>query len=375
MTKRDYYEILGVQKNAGDNEIKKAYRKSALKYHPDRNPNNKDAEEKFKEAAEAYEVLKDQEKRQVYDQYGHAGLEGSGFQGFGGFEDIFSSFGDVFGDIFGMGGGHRRGGPKRGADLRYDLEIKLEDAAFGLEKELTINLYEVCSSCNGTRAKPGTKPITCVMCAGTGQVSHTQGFFSIATTCSRCHGEGIIIETPCTTCKGVGKEPKEKTISIKIPPGVDTGSRLRVRGAGEGGDRGGPSGDLYVFISVKDHPDFIREENDLRSVVPISFVQATLGSKIKVKSLEGSQNLSIPAGTQSGKVFKIRGAGMHSLQGYGRGDLLVQVQLITPTKLTARQEELLCEFAELGGETIPPRKQTFFQKLKEVKEEVFPEKP
>jgi molecular chaperone DnaJ len=372
MTKRDYYEILGVQKNAGEDSIKKAYRKLALKYHPDRNPNNKEAEEKFKEAAEAYEVLRDTEKRRLYDQFGHAGLEGAGFQGFGGFEDIFTSFGDIFGDLFGMGGGRRRGGPMRGADLRFDLDIEFEEAAFGAEKEITINRYETCSKCNGTRAKPGTSPTACVMCAGTGQVSHTQGFFSISTTCSRCHGEGTIVQTPCPTCKGMGKEAKKRNISIKIPPGVETGSRMRVRGAGEGGDRGGPSGDLYVFITVMDHPDFTREENDIRSFVSVSFVQATLGAKIKAKTLEGSRNLSIPAGTQPGKIFKIRGAGMPSIHGYGRGDFLIEVRVKTPTNINPRQEELLREFAKLSGEDVPSKKQTLFQKLKEVKEEVFP---
>lgn len=371
MTKQDYYKILGVQKNAGENEIKKAYRKVAKKFHPDANPNNKEAEEKFKEAAEAYEVLRDPEKRRIYDQYGHAGLEGSGFHGFHGFEDIFTSFGDIFGDIFGMGGG-RRGGALRGADLRYDLDITFEEAAFGTEKELSLKRYESCSTCNGTKAKPGTSPTACVMCAGTGQISHTQGFFSIATTCSRCHGEGTIIQTPCPKCKGLGKEAKKKSISIKIPPGVETGSRLRVRGAGEGGERGGPPGDLYVFITVLEHPTFTRDGNDIRSITSISFVQATLGGKIKVKTLEGSQSLTIPAGTQSGKIFKIRGAGMHSLHGYGRGDFLIEIHVETPTKITPKQEELLREFARLGGEEAPPKKQTFFQKLKEVTEEVFP---
>lgn len=369
MTKRDYYEILGIQKNSRETEIKKAYRKMALKYHPDRNPNNKAAEDKFKEAAEAYEVLKDSEKRQLYDQFGHAGLDNSGFQGSPGFDDIFSNFGDVFGEIFGMGGGrHSRNGPARGADLRYDLEIAFEEAAFGVEKELALQRDEVCSTCNGNRAKPGTSATTCVMCAGTGQVTKTQGFFSIATTCSRCRGEGSIIQTPCPTCRGMGKEPKTKTISIKIPPGVETGSRLRVRHAGETGERGGPSGDLYVFVSVQDHPIFTREGDNIRSKVSIYFVQAALGAKIKVETLEGDRSLVIPAGTQPGKVFKIRGAGMHSLQGYGRGDFLIEIQVKIPTDLTHKQDDLLREFAESRGEEVHHKKQNFFQKLKE---EVF----
>ncbi|MFH0926214.1 MAG: molecular chaperone DnaJ [bacterium] len=366
MTKRDYYEILGLQKNANEDEKKKTYRKLAMQYHPDKNPGSREAEEKFKEASEAYEVLRDPQKRAIYDQYGHAGLQGTGFRGFEDFGDIFSSFGDIFSEFFGVdigagGRGGRRG--RRGADLGYEMEISFEEAAFGVEKEIEFARAEVCEVCEGTGAKPGKGPTVCPVCKGTGQIRKSQGFFSISTTCYQCHGAGQIITDPCSTCKGTGRQKKKKQINIKLPGGVDTGSRLRVTGEGERGAQGGPPGDLYVEIYVKTHEFFKRQGDNIVFEMPISFTQAALGAEIEVPTLEGKKEVTIPKGTQTGEVFKIRGAGMHSLNHYGRGDLLVSVVIKTPTKLTNQQEELLREFAELGGENISQKKKGFFQKF------------
>ena len=360
MYKRDYYEVLSVSQNAGDDEIKRAYRKLALKYHPDRNPGDKEAEEKFKEAAEAYEVLRDREKRQIYDQFGHEGLEGRGFTGFTGFEDIFSSFGDIFEEFFGFGTRRgRRSRARQGRSLRYDLELTLTDAFYGKEEEIVFDKFEACEVCNGSGLAPGTEPQVCPTCQGRGQVVRSQGFFQISTTCPACHGEGQIITDPCKECGGRGKAKIEKSVSVKIPAGVDTGSQLRLRGEGEPGDHGGPPGDLFVVIHLKEHEFFSREGDDLVCEVPISFVQAALGDTLTVPILgdKGEHELYIREGTQPGEVIKISGKGMPSLRGYhGRGDLYVRLIVKIPEKLTQQQRELLEAFAEVKGMRVSGKK-------------------
>ncbi len=347
-TKRDYYEILGLGRNATNDEFKASYRKLALKYHPDRNPGNQEAEDKFKEAAEAYEVLRDSEKRALYDQYGHAGLEGSGFTGFGGFEDIFSSFGDIFEDFFGFGTRRRsRTRVQRGADLRYDLTLSFLDAAFGIETEITVEKMAICPECNGNRCEAGTGPETCQQCGGVGQVSRNQGFFTVRTTCPVCRGEGQAIAHPCPSCRGSGQEVVRKKVSVKIPAGVDKGSRLRLTGEGEPGSYGGPSGDLYVFIYVEPHQFFERRDTDIICSIPISFIQAALGGKITVPTLNSDKELKIPKGTQPGDLLYFQGAGIASLRTGKRGDQIMQVDIKTPTHLSKKQEALLKEFAKL----------------------------
>jgi len=349
MEEKDYYKILGVSRNATEDEIKKSYRKVAMEHHPDRNPGNKEAEEKFKIASEAYEVLRDPEKREIYDRYGIEGLKGTGFTGFRGFDDIFSAFGDVFQDFFGFGPTHRRRTAARpGADLRYDVKISFFDAAFGKEAEIEIPKNIACEVCGGTGAKPGTHSTQCPSCKGTGQVTRSQGFFTISTTCSQCRGEGSIVPHPCKECRGYGKVKKIKKIQVKIPPGVDTGSKLRIRGEGEEGERGGPPGDLFVFIYVEPHDFFSREGDDVICQIPISFTQAALGTEIEVPTLNGAKNLKIPKGSESGEIFRIKGEGFPRIRGYGRGDEIVQVMVRTPKNLTKRQEELLREFEEVG---------------------------
>jgi len=349
MEEKDYYKILGVSRNATEDEIKKSYRKVAMEHHPDRNPGNKEAEEKFKIASEAYEVLRDPEKREIYDRYGIEGLKGTGFTGFRGFDDIFSAFGDVFQDFFGFGPTHRRRTAARpGADLRYDVKISFFDAAFGKEAEIEIPKNIACEACGGTGAKPGTHPTQCPSCKGTGQVTRSQGFFTISTTCSQCRGEGSTVPHPCKECRGYGKAKKIRKIQLKIPPGVDTGSKLRIRGEGEEGERGGPPGDLFVFIYVEPHDFFSREGDDVICQIPISFTQAALGTEIEVPTLNGAKNLKIPKGTESGEIFRIKGEGFPRIRGYGRGDEIVQVMVRTPKNLTKRQEELLREFEEVG---------------------------
>ena len=349
MEDKDYYKILGVSRDASEDQIKKSYRKIAMQYHPDRNPGDKEAEEKFKVASEAYEVLRDPEKREIYNRYGIEGLKGTGFTGFRGFEDIFSAFGDIFEDFFGFGGtGRRRTAARPGADLRYDLKISFHDAAFGKEAEIEIPKNVVCDTCSGTGAKPGTYPAQCPNCNGTGQVTRSQGFFTISTTCGHCRGEGTIISHPCKDCRGHGRLRKTKKIQIKIPPGVDTGSKLRIRGEGEDGQRGGPPGDLFVFIYVEPHDFFSRHGDDVVCQVPISFAQAALGTEIEVPTLNGERKLSIPKGVESGEILRIRGEGFPKMRGYGRGDEVVQVVVRTPKNLTKRQEELLKEFEEIG---------------------------
>jgi molecular chaperone DnaJ len=347
-TKRDYYEVLGVDRSAGDSDLKKAYRKLALKFHPDKNPGDREAEEKFKEAAEAYEVLRDANKRQIYDQYGHQGLEGSGFSGFGGFEDIFSSFGDIFEDFFGFGGGRRsRSRVNRGADLRYDMQLSFIEAAFGTEKEIDVEKAEACGECKGSGAEPGTGAETCPQCGGSGQVGRSQGFFTVRTTCSQCRGQGQVIANPCNACRGHGKVLSRKKVSVRIPAGVDNGSRLRLTSEGEAGAYGGPSGDLYVFIHVEAHDFFKRDDTNVICKIPISFVQAALGDTINIPTLKGEADLEIPKGTQPGDLFRLRGEGIPSLRNGHRGDQIVQVNVKTPTNLNKKQVSLLKEFASL----------------------------
>lgn len=346
--KRDYYEVLGVGRDAGERDLKAAYRKLALKYHPDRNPGDREAEEKFKEAAEAYDVLRDAKKRQIYDQYGHEGLEGAGFSGFGGFEDIFSSFGSIFEDFFGFGGsGRGRARVHRGSDLRYDLNIGFMEAAFGTETEIELKRNEQCPVCGGSRCEEGTYPENCSHCGGSGQITQSQGFFTVRTTCPACRGSGQSIPHPCGHCGGAGRVVARKKVALKIPAGVDTGSRLRLSSEGEAGAYGGQPGDLYVFIHVEPHEFFKRDETDVVCQVPISFVQAALGDTISVPTLKGEKELKIPKGTQYGDVFRFRGEGIASLRYGGRGDQIVQVLIKTPTHLNKKQEKLLKEFARL----------------------------
>jgi molecular chaperone DnaJ len=360
MEKRDYYEILGVSRTASDQEIKSAYRRLAMRYHPDKNPNDASAEEKFKEAAEAYSILADAEQRRRYDRFGHAGVSSSagaswGAPGFGGFEDIL---GDLFGfgDVFGGGrSGSRRSTAQRGADLRYDLEITLEDAANGMTAQLRIPRLETCSTCKGSGSAPGTEPETCQTCGGTGQLRYQQGFFSVARTCHACRGTGKIIKTPCSDCRGSGRVEREKQMEVKIPAGVETGSRLRVQGEGEAGTNGGPSGDLYVVILVAEHEHFQRQGSNLYAAVPITFAQAALGAEISVKTLEDEEKIKVPTGTQTGTVFRLKGKGMPALGGRGRGDLFISVTVITPTSLTREQRKLLEQLAMIEDKDLEDR--------------------
>lgn len=342
MAKRDYYEVLAVARNASEAEIKKAYRRLAMKFHPDRNPDDKESEEKFKEAKEAYDVLSDAHKRSAYDQFGHAGVDpaaaGGGPRG-ASFSDIFD---DVFGDIF--GGRGRAGGVYRGADLRYEQELSLEEAVSGTTVKVRVPSYVRCGVCDGSGAKPGTSPVSCATCGGHGQVRMQQGFFSIQQTCPRCKGSGKTISDPCTQCHGQGRVQESKTLSVKIPPGVDTGDRIRLAGEGEMPEGGGTAGDLYVQIRVRPHPLFTREGNNLLCEMPIAFTTAILGGEIEAPSLEGRVRLKVPAGTQSGRIFRLRGKGVRSVHGGGLGDLLCRVVIETPVDLTEHQKELLREF-------------------------------
>jgi molecular chaperone DnaJ len=346
--KRDYYDVLGLNRRANEPEIKAAYRKLALKYHPDRNSGNKDAEERFKEAAEAYEVLRDPQKRSIYDQFGHAGLEGTGFSGFGGFEDIFSSFGDIFEDFFGIGGGRRSSSRnRRGADLRYDMKLSFMEAAFGTETGIEVEKSETCENCRGSGSAPGTSPEICRQCRGTGQVSRSQGFFTVRSTCHVCRGAGQTISSPCPDCRGMGQVQTRKKVAVKIPAGVDTGSRLRLTGEGEAGPGGGPPGDLYVFIQVEPHEFFERHDTDVLSRIPISFVQAALGDSIEIPTLTGKKMIDIKKGTQYGDILRLRGEGIPSLRNGSRGSQIVQFSIRIPTHLNKKQEELLREFAKV----------------------------
>ena len=379
MSKRDYYEILGLARNASEADLKKAYRRAAQKYHPDRNPGDKEAEDKFKEAKEAYEVLSDARKRAAYDQFGHAGVDpsaaaGGAGAGFGGasFSDIF---GDVFGDIFGGAGARGAGGARvfRGADLRYNLDLSLEDAVRGTTVKIRVPTLVTCKSCNGSGARKGTSSVTCSTCAGRGQVRITQGFFSVQQTCPECRGSGTVIKDPCSSCHGQGRVKEQKTLSVKIPAGVDTGDRIRLAGEGEAGENGGPAGDLYVQIRVQPHPIFNREENDLYCDVPISFPTAALGGELDVPTLEGRLLLKIPPETQTGKLFRLRGKGVRSVHGGPVGDLLCRVVVETPVHLNRKQKELLEELQETmeqGEGKHSPRTSSWFNGVRKFFEDM-----
>ena len=367
MSKRDFYEILGINRDASNDEIKKAYRKLAMKYHPDRNPDNPKAEEQFKEAKQAYEILSDAQKRAAYDQYGHAGVDpqaGMGGAGAGGFADAFS---DIFGDIFGGGRGGRSN-VYRGADLRYNLEISLEEAARGSESRIRIPTMEECEPCNGSGAKKGTEAKTCPTCNGHGQVRMQQGFFSIQQACPKCHGTGRYIPSPCPGCHGAGRVKTHKTLSVKIPAGIDEGDRIRLSGEGEPGVNGGPAGDLYVQIHLKPHTVFQRDHDDLHCEMPISFATAALGGEIEIPTLDGAARLKIPAETQSGRVFRLRGKGIKGVRSIGRGDLLCHVAVETPVNLTEQQKELLRQFeasSQEHAERHNPKAQSWMDKVKD----------
>jgi molecular chaperone DnaJ len=386
MAKEDFYELLGVARDASEDDIKKAYRKKAVQYHPDRNPGDKEAEEMFKKVSAAYEVLKDAEKRAAYDRYGHAAFDpaagggprgpGSGAGAGGGFHDPFDIFrevfgrgaggggggggGDMFDEFFGGGGG----GTQRGSDLRYDLELSLEEAAAGIEKEISFRKPTTCSRCNGEGAEPGSKRVRCNTCRGAGQVSQQRGFFTFRQVCPSCRGNGSTIEKPCTRCNGAGRTNETTKIKVRVPAGVDTGSKLRSVGNGEAGPAGTPAGDLYIVVSVKDHDIFEREGGDLTCEIPIKFTLAALGGKIQVPTLNGKAELKIPVGTQSGTVFRLRGRGMPSLRGGSPGDQYVRVQIEVPTALTADQKRKLEEFATVCGDAEHPVSESFFQKAK-----------
>lgn len=371
MAKRDYYEILGVNRDADEDAIKKAYRKLAMKHHPDRNPEdkNKGAEEKFKEAKEAYEILSDADKRAAYDRYGHAGVDpsaGGGAQG-AGFANFSDAFGDIFGDIFGQARGGRSN-VYRGADLRYNLEISLEAAAHGTETKIRIPTMDACATCHGSGAKPGTQPKTCSTCNGQGQVRMQQGFFSIQQTCPKCHGSGKMIADPCTTCQGAGRVKQHKTLSVKIPAGVDEGDRIRLSGEGEAGVNGGPAGDLYVQLHLKPHAVFQRDHDDLHCEMPVSFTVAALGGEIEIPTLSGSARIKIPSETQSGKIFRLRGKGIKGVRSHAHGDLLCHVVVETPVHLTERQKELLRELEAINvkdSDRHNPRAKSWMDKVKE----------
>jgi molecular chaperone DnaJ len=376
--KRDYYEVLGLTRGAQADEVKKSYRKLAVQFHPDKNPGDKKAEERFKELSEAYEVLSDPQKRQMYDQFGHAASGMGGQGGFGGFDaegfgSINDIFGDIFGDLFGAAGaggargragGRARARGRPGADLRISLDITFEEAAFGAEKVISIPRSVACETCSGSGAKPGTQPETCGQCSGRGEVSFQQGFFAITRPCPRCNGQGQTIPNPCTTCRGTGQTKKTSQIAVKVPGGVDTGQRLKLTNEGESGERGGPPGDLYVVINILPHDFFTREEFDVICEVPVTFGQAALGAEIEVPTLEGKVKLKIPAGTQSHKILRMKGKGLPRLGYHGRGDQLVRVVVEIPTKLTGEQKDLLLKFEEASSDSSHPMHHNFFEKVK-----------
>jgi molecular chaperone DnaJ len=373
MAKRDYYEVLGVGKNASPDEIKRAYRRMAIKYHPDKNPDDKEAEVKFKECAEAYEVLSDPEKRRRYDQFGHDGLRGMGMRDYTHmrWQDIGSVFEDIFGfgdlaDLFGMGGRRRsrRTGPTRGYDLETSVDLVLKDIAKGVEKTIEFTRQDMCPECTGSGSAKGTSPSKCPGCGGSGQVTRGGGFFQMVSTCPQCRGSGQVITNPCKKCRGTGRVPKKRIVNVKIPAGVHEGQGVRITGEGEPGRNGGPRGDLYCYVRIKPHEFLQRDGNNLISVVPISFTQAALGTTIEVPSLNGPRGLKIPPGTQYGSVFRIKGQGLPDMRTGRTGDELVQIAIETPTKLNAGQRELLREFAKTENKTVSPRSKTFFEKLK-----------
>lgn len=369
MAKRDYYEVLGVSRDVSAAELKKAYRRVAMKHHPDRNPGDKASEDKFKEASEAYEVLSDAQKRAAYDQFGHAGVDqsggmGGGAAGAGGFGSFSDIFGDVFGDIFGGGGG-RRGGPSRGADLRYNLELSLEDAVRGTSVQIKVPTLVACDTCDGSGAKKGSSPKTCTTCGGMGQVRMQQGFFSVQQACPTCRGKGTIITDPCGSCHGQGRKEQTKKLSVKVPAGVDTGDRIRLSGEGEAGAEGGPAGDLYVEVHVKRHEIFERDGADLFCEVPVDFVDAALGGELEVPTLDGRVKLKVPAETQTGKLFRLRGKGVTPVRGGPRGDLMCRVVVETPVDLTSKQKDLLRDFqATMKGGKNSPRQSSWFDGMK-----------
>ena len=369
--KRDYYDILGVKKNVDESTIKKAYKKLAIKYHPDRNPDNKEAEDKFKEASEAYQVLSDSEKRATYDRFGHDGLRGQGFQGFSGFNDIFNNMGSIFDDLFGGSGSggfsrQRTNGPRRGRDLRHDLEITLEEAAFGSENRIEVKKLASCLHCSGSGVKEGSSPVSCPVCQGYGQVRRSSGFFSIQTTCGHCQGAGKIIKDPCPECEGSGQVIESSHLSVKIPAGINHGAKMRISGKGEDGTNGGPAGDLYVLIFIKPHDFLERHGNDLAVRITIPMTTATLGGQTTIPSLDGELKVNIPKGTQNQDIIKIKSKGIPFLKGYGRGDLLVEVNISIPKKLTKKQEALLAEFAILESTKPAGKTDSILDKLKNL---------
>src|SRR3954447_10821122 len=364
--KRDLYEVLGISREAPAEDVKKAYRQMALKYHPDRNPGDKEAEKKFREATEAYEVLSDTQKRQRYDRYGHAGLEGAAVHDFRSTDDIMSAFSDIFGGgLFGDLFGDRRRGPRPGPDLLMKLEIELLEAARGTSRSIEVSRQEFCSECRGSGSRKGTIATPCNYCGGRGQIVQARGFFQVATTCPACGGEGVRITDPCPNCRGAGRTPSTAKLQVDVPPGVESGMWLQLRNQGELGDLGAPRGNLRIQVVVKKHPFFERKRNDLWCQVPISFAQAALGAEIEVPTLDGPEHLNVPRGTQSGEVLRIRSRGMPDISGRGRGDELVEVMVETPKQLSARQEELLREFAEIEHEQVSPRRRSFFDKLRD----------
>lgn len=375
MAKKDYYQVLGVSRDAAPDEIKKAYRQLALKHHPDRNPGSKEAEDRFKEAAEAYSVLADAEKRSVYDRFGHDGLRGEGFQGFSGFDSsVFEDFEDILGNLFGFsfgdlfGGRERgRGGRRsRGRDLALEVEIGLEEAAAGVEREIKLSRAETCPACKGSKRKPGTTAASCPTCGGRGQVRYQQGFFTMARTCPQCQGGGEINASPCESCQGRGHVKEKRALKVRIPAGVDDGSRLRLVGEGEAGDQGMPAGDLYVVTRVRKHPFFEREGNDLACEITLSFTQAALGARIEIPTLEGNEVLKVAAGTQPGEIIRLKGKGVQDVGGRRKGDLFVKVQVKTPENLSKEQKALLGKLAELRGEDIESVDKSVVHRLKNI---------
>jgi molecular chaperone DnaJ len=372
-TKRDYYEVLGVERSCTEQELKSAYRKLAMQYHPDRNPGDSIAEEKFKEASDAYSVLASADKRQRYDRFGHAGVNGGGFgAGGSGFEEvIFQDFGDLFGDLFGgmfggAGGGRRRNRAQRGDDLRVDLKLEFEEAVFGTEREVRFRRHEACDTCQGSGSQPGKSKVTCTTCAGQGQVRMQRSFLSIAQTCPSCRGAGTVITDPCKTCRGEGYQLREKVLSVTIPEGVEDGTQIRHTGQGQPGANGGPAGDLYVVLDVKEHSFFERDGKDLYCVVPVSFPQASLGAEITIPTLYGDHVLKVPEGTQSGASLRVKGKGVPILRGHGKGDLIVEVRVQTPAKLNKRQRELMQELAALTSIENKPQRKSLFTKVKDI---------
>ena len=372
VTKVDFYEVLQVSRDASDQELKANYRKLAMLYHPDRNPNNPEAEEKFKECSEAYAVLSDPEKRAAYDRYGHAAFQNGGagagnpFQGAGFQGDLGDIFGDLFGEMFNMGGSRRATRVQRGRDLRYDLTLEFEEAVFGIEKEISIRRLEACADCGGTGSANGKAPATCSQCGGRGQVRFQQGFFSVAKTCARCNGTGTTISDPCPGCRGEGLQAKKHAILVKVPAGVEQDTRIRYQGEGEAGRFGGPAGDLYVVLSVKAHKFFERDGDDLHCVMPISFPQAALGTELQIETLEGPATIKIPEGTQNGRQFKLRAKGVPHLNEHGKGDLIVEIRVATPSKLTKAQKELLRQLSETMQVENTPTSRGLFEKMKDI---------